>query len=64
MYGSCDKVGNLIMSFICLELYGTGKPVPSVDWWSLGAILYETLTGLVRTALDPMNVLIMYYTKQ
>lgn len=49
--GIHSVISMMILLVIYLELHGTGKPVPSVDWWSIGAILYETLTGLVSISI-------------
>ena len=38
-----------VLSFVCLcaELEGLTEPTLAADWWSLGAILFEILTGQV-----------------
>ena len=37
----------VVLLFLCSELCGLSEVDPSADWWSLGAILFEMLTGKV-----------------
>jgi serine/threonine protein kinase len=46
------------MLYVAPELCGLGEASPGADWWSLGAILFELLTGKVRDAA--INVIMGY----
>jgi serine/threonine protein kinase len=55
--GEC-WVQSIIIIIVMVELCGLGEASPGADWWSLGAILFELLTGKVRDAA--INVIMGY----
>uniref|UniRef100_A0A147A5E8 Ribosomal protein S6 kinase delta-1 n=1 Tax=Fundulus heteroclitus TaxID=8078 RepID=A0A147A5E8_FUNHE len=52
---SCDK--EAMASMYCApEVGGISEETPSCDWWSLGAILFELLTGMSLLSCHPAGI--------
>ena len=47
----CSRSQYLCFVCLCAELEGLAEPTFAADWWSLGAILFEILTGQVLKLL-------------
>ncbi|MEQ2309834.1 hypothetical protein AMECASPLE_002582, partial [Ameca splendens] len=52
---SCDK--EAVANMYCApEVGGISEETPSCDWWSLGAILFELLTGMSLLSCHPAGI--------
>ncbi|XP_038143399.1 ribosomal protein S6 kinase delta-1 [Cyprinodon tularosa] len=52
---SCDKEATANM-YCAPEVGGISEETPSCDWWSLGAILFELLTGTSLLSCHPAGI--------